>query len=114
VPLDAELLAALSIGVPVGLCVFCAWVNRDWSPGTRWTGFAAAAAGALAGAWLGFHALEGLMAVVTTILGAVAGSNLAVLGLDVAWDRQRRDRFAEAGVPAPAPAGTPGSWTPAG
>jgi pimeloyl-ACP methyl ester carboxylesterase len=94
VPLDDELLAALSIGGPIGLAIYFAWVNRDWSARTKITGFAAAIAGALVGARLGFNATEGLLAVVTTIVGAVAGGNLALLALDIAWDWQGRDRFA--------------------
>jgi len=30
VPLDSELLAVLSVGVPVGLGIYWAWVHRDW------------------------------------------------------------------------------------
>jgi pimeloyl-ACP methyl ester carboxylesterase len=95
VALDDELLAALSIGFPIGLGIYLAWVNRDWSARTKVTGFAAAVAGALIGARLGFNATEGLVAVVTTIVGAVAGANLTVVALDIAWDWQVRDRFAE-------------------
>jgi hypothetical protein len=54
VPLDDELLAALSIGGPIGLGIYLAWVNRDWSARTKFTGFAAALA-ALIGARLGFN-----------------------------------------------------------
>ena len=39
--------------------------------------------GALAGAWLGFHAAPVSLAMLTTIAGAVAGSNLALIGVDV-------------------------------
>ena len=94
VPLDDELLTAVSIGVPIGLGIYLAWVNGDWSARTKITGFVAAAAGALIGARMGFHATEGLFAVVTTILGAAAGGNVTLLALDSAWDWQARDRFA--------------------
>jgi hypothetical protein len=30
----------------------------------------------------------------TTILGATVGANLALLVLDISWDRKARDRFA--------------------
>jgi hypothetical protein len=96
VPLDDELLAALSAGVPIGLGIYFAWVNRDWSAKTKATGFAAAAAGALVGAWLGFNATEDIVALLTAIVGAAAGGNLLLLALDIAWDRQARDRFAAA------------------
>jgi len=94
VPLDDELLAALSVGLPIGLGIYFGWVNRDWSARTKITGFAAVAGGALIGARLGFNATEGLFAVVTTIVGAAAGGNLTLLALDIAWDQQVRDRFA--------------------
>jgi uncharacterized protein YcfJ len=69
-------------------------VNPDWSANAKATGFAAAAAGALIGAQLGFNATEGLLAVVTTTVGAVAGGNLTLVALDIAWDWQTRNRFA--------------------
>ena len=56
VPLDDELLAGLSVGLPIGLGIYLAWVQRGWSGATKTAGFVAAVAGALAGAWLGFHA----------------------------------------------------------
>jgi hypothetical protein len=94
VPLDDELLAAFSIGLPVGLAIYFAWVRSGWSTQTQATGFAGGVGGALVGAWLGFHVVEGLFALVTTIAGAIIGGNLLLLGLDIAWDQQRRDRFA--------------------
>jgi hypothetical protein len=45
------------------------------------------------GAWLGFHATEGLFALITAIVGAAVGGNLILLALDIAWDWQLRDRF---------------------
>ena len=56
-------------------------------------GFAAALAGALVGAWLGFGVATDMAALLTTIAGAAVGSNLAVILLDIAWDRQGRDRI---------------------
>jgi pimeloyl-ACP methyl ester carboxylesterase len=94
VPLDNELLAALSIGVPIGLGTYWAWVNRDWASRTKSIGLAAAMAGALVGAWIGFNAKPGLIAVITTIVGAAVGANLTLVALDIAWDRRVRDRFA--------------------
>jgi pimeloyl-ACP methyl ester carboxylesterase len=93
VPLDDELLAAFSVGIPMGLGIYLAWVNRAWDTQTKITGFAAALGGALIAAWLGFHATEGLLALVTAIVGAAAGGNLTLLALDIAWDLQVRDRF---------------------
>jgi pimeloyl-ACP methyl ester carboxylesterase len=98
IPLDHELLASVSIGLPIGVGIYLAWVNGEWTAWTKATGFAAAVGGALVGAWLGFNVAEGLGALLTTTLGAVTGANLILLGLDIAWDAQARDRFAEAGV----------------
>jgi hypothetical protein len=94
VPLDDEVLAVLGVGVPVGLGIYWAWVNRDWSAKTKTTGFAVAVGGALLGAWLGFHSTEGLFALITAIVGAAAGANVILLALDISWDRRARDRFA--------------------
>jgi hypothetical protein len=69
VPLDDDLLAALSVGLPIGLGIYFAWVNRDWSGQTKIIGLAAAAGGSLLGAWLAFHATEGFIALITTIVG---------------------------------------------
>jgi pimeloyl-ACP methyl ester carboxylesterase len=99
VPLQDELLGSLSVGAPIGLAVYFAWVNREWSTRTKAIGFAAAAGGALVGAWLGFNvttAAFGLLAPLLAILGAAAGANATVLALDIAWDRQARERFAVA------------------
>ena len=83
-PLDSPLLAVLSIGLPIGLGVYWAWLDRSRTRGA--IGFSAAVGGALVGAFLGFQAGTGLLAVVTTIVGAAVGANLAVLVLDI-WGR---------------------------
>jgi predicted RND superfamily exporter protein/pimeloyl-ACP methyl ester carboxylesterase len=95
-PLDDVLLAVVSIGVPIGLGIYLAWLNRDLPARAKTIGFWAATAGALVGAWLGFHGGTGLLAVITTIVGAALGANLTVLALDISVDRQVRDRSAEA------------------
>jgi hypothetical protein len=96
VPVDGELFSALTIGLPVGLGVYLAWVRRDRSSRTKAIGFAASLGGALVGGWLGFNAAADMLALLTTIVGAAVGANLALILLDIAWDRQARDRFAEA------------------
>ena len=78
-----------------------AWVNRDWSARIKVTGFAAALSGALVGGSLGLNAADGLLALITAIVGATAGSNLILVVLDIAWDRQARDRFAESKAAEP-------------
>jgi hypothetical protein len=57
---------------------------------TKATGFAAAAGGALVGAWLGFNATEGLVALVTTIVGAAVSANLLLIILDISKARLER------------------------
>ena len=104
-PLDDELLAALSIGLPIGLGIYWAWAPRDGSGPTKTAGFAGALAGALVGAWLGFHATTGLLALITAIVGATVGANLLLIALDIAWARSLRDRR-PASAPSPAPSGS--------
>ena len=96
VALDDELLAMLSVGLPVGLGIFLAWVQSDRPSRSNAVGVAAAVAGALIGAWLGFHATTDLAALVTAIVGAIAGANLTLIGLDIAWARSTQER-----LPAP-------------
>jgi hypothetical protein len=94
-PLDDGRLAVVSIGVPIGLGVYLAWVDRARS---RRFGLPLALVGALAGAFVGFQAGTGLLAVITTIAGAAAGSNLALVVLDIAGSPRRAT--AAARVPA--------------
>lgn len=106
VRINNQALAAISVGLPVGLGIYLAWVRRDRPGSTRTTGFAAATAGALLGAWLGFHATGGLFALVTAIVGAVVGANLVLMALDITWDLSSRTQLAAIGAPASlAPAG---------
>jgi hypothetical protein len=72
--------------------------RSDGSGGSRTARFAATMVGAVIGAWLGFNvtsAAFGIVAPLLAIFGATAGANLIVLGLDISWDRQVRDRFVE-------------------
>jgi len=82
-PIDAELLAVLSIGVPVGLAIHWASVDGGWARGTRLAACATALAGAVLGAWLGFEAPGSALGLLTAIPGAVAAANLAVIVRDV-------------------------------
>jgi pimeloyl-ACP methyl ester carboxylesterase len=95
-PLDDPWLATLSVGLPVGLGIYYAWRNRDWPAGRKTTGFAVAVATGLAGAWLGFQAGTDLLALVTAIVGAVAGANLGLVVVDIRADRRTANRVAEA------------------
>ena len=98
VPLDDEALAALSVGAPGrprGLRRLGRH-SRAGRYGRSFAGFAAALAGALVGAWLGFHAAPALLAPITAIVGATAAANLGVLALDIHRDRGVRRRVATA------------------
>ena len=106
VPLDDELFAVLAIASPISLGIYWAWVRRDWAARVKTTGFVAAATGALAGGWLGFNATAGLLALVTTIVGAAIGANLILIVLDIARERSARERVTATSSPlAPAGAG---------
>jgi pimeloyl-ACP methyl ester carboxylesterase len=115
IPLADGLLAALAVGAPIGMGVYLAWVNRDKSRRARTIGLAAALLGALVGARLGFDAIDGPMAVVTTLAGAIVGANLVLLGLDIASETADRSWRARRTAPAehsprqsdPSPGATP-------
>ncbi len=96
-PLDDQLLAVVSIAVPIWLGVYAGWVRTDTPKAMRAKGIGAAAVGAVVGAALGFHAVSGLMALITAIIGAAVVSNLSLLVLDI-WT----ERAARRGTAAPA------------
>ena len=90
--LGSELFSILSVGTPIGIGAYLAWVQRDSSADTKLAGAVAALGGALAGAWFGFGALEGLGALGTTIVGAAALANLTLIAFDVARTPRIRTR----------------------
>jgi uncharacterized membrane protein YdfJ with MMPL/SSD domain/pimeloyl-ACP methyl ester carboxylesterase len=92
VPLDDAVLAIFSIGAPIGLGIHLAALDRNRPQRAR---FAVVLGGALAGAWLGFQAGSGLLAVITTIVGAALGANLTALALDISRAWRVRDRVLE-------------------
>ena len=100
VPLDSELMAVLSIGTPIGLGTYWAWVNRDRPARATRIGIWVALTGALVGALLGFNATSGIMAVITTIVGAAAGANLGLIALDVARIGERPETVPPIAIPA--------------
>jgi pimeloyl-ACP methyl ester carboxylesterase len=91
-PLDDPLLAVLSVGVPVGLGLYWAWLDRGLPASMKLEGFALGVVGALVGAWLGFRAGTDLLALITSIVGAIAGGNLGLVLLDVAGGRGAAER----------------------
>jgi len=88
VPLDNALVATVSIGGPIGLGIYLAWVRRDRPASTKASGFAAALGGSLLGAWLGFNAAADLLALITAIVGAAVGANLALILFDISQARR--------------------------
>jgi pimeloyl-ACP methyl ester carboxylesterase len=82
-PVESPAIVMLSIGAPVALMTYLGWVHRHWSRTARTVGLCAATGGAAIGAWLGLHAVAGIMSVVTAVLGAVLLANFAVLLRDM-------------------------------
>jgi pimeloyl-ACP methyl ester carboxylesterase len=100
VPLNSELMAVLSIGTPIGLGTYLAWVNPHRPARATTIGIFVALTGALIGALLGFNATTGLIAVITTIVGAAAGTNLGLIALDIARIRERPETVPPIAIPA--------------
>jgi hypothetical protein len=73
--------------VPIWLGVYAGWVRTDTPKAMRAKGIVAAAVGAVVGATLGFHVTSGLIALITTIIGAAVVSNLSLLVLDIWTER---------------------------
>jgi hypothetical protein len=92
-----QLLAGVSIAVPIWLGVYAGWVRTDTPKAMQAKGIGAAGVGAVVGAAFGFHATSGQIALITTIIGAAAVSNLSLLVLDI-WT----ERAASRGTAAPA------------
>ncbi len=103
-PLDDQLLAVVSIAVPIWLGVYAGWVRTDTPKAMRAKGIGAAGVGAVVGAALGFHAVSGLMALITAIIGAAVVSNLSLLVLDIWTERAARRGTAAPAVDLAAPA----------
>lgn len=86
-PIVDPLVVVPSVAVPIGLTIYLAWVHGGWPDTRRRAGGAATAAAALAGAWLGFSAAPGPLALLTAIAGAIAGGNIALLLFDMLTGR---------------------------
>jgi pimeloyl-ACP methyl ester carboxylesterase len=106
VNLGNELLAVLA-SVPVAVGVYLAWVHQDWRAETKRLGLGVVLVAALIGAWLGFYAMGGPLALVTTVVAAVAAANLGLIGYDITRDLADR-RAIPADAEPPAPQGVPG------
>ena len=95
-PLDDQLLAVVSLAVPIWLGVYAGWVCTDTPKAMRAKGIGVAGVGAVVGAALGVHVISGLAALITAIIGAAVVSNLSLLVLDI-WT----ERAASQGTAAP-------------
>lgn len=90
----AQFFVAVSVGVPIWIGAYAGWANPHTTAEVRPKAILASGVGALVGAWLGFHAADGFLSLITSIMGAAAGTNLALLVLDI-WTAAR----ASDGVP---------------
>ena len=100
--LSNDLLAIVGVGAPTALGLYYAWVHRDWPRATKRTGLLAATGGALLGGWFGFTSTTGLLALITTPIGAAAIANLALIVLDISRERTARRPLV---TPRPTPRG---------
>ena len=101
VPVDDQALAVISVGLPVGLAVYCGWLKRDSLPVVKLVGAAAALVAAILGAWLGYHVpATPLLGAVTGALGAVAAANLGLIAVDIARLGERAEPIPSIAVPA--------------
>jgi hypothetical protein len=91
VPVDEASLIVISMAAPVALASYCAWRG----PAAKLTGLAAATAGAVIGASVGFTSGTAMLAVLTTLVGAVAGTNLALIATDITSDIRRQAKVRE-------------------
>ena len=76
VQIDAAGLVVPAVATPIALGAYLAWIDaRRPKP----AGLACAFAGAQLGAWLGFAVVASPLAIVTAIVGAIAGTNLLLI-----------------------------------
>ena len=85
VQIDAAALVIPSVAIPVGLGAYLAWVDVDRP---RLAGLACAIAGAQLGAWFGFAVAASPFALLTAVVGAVAGTNLLLVAGDIVAERR--------------------------
>jgi pimeloyl-ACP methyl ester carboxylesterase len=88
--LTSELLGIAAPSGPIALGLYLAWTHRDRNRATKTGALLAASAGAVGGGWLGFTATSGLLALVTTTIGAAAAGNLALIAVSLFRERYSR------------------------
>ena len=85
-PANALWVTVISVGVPIGIGTYWAWVHREWNALVRRAGIWLAAIAGVVGGWLGFHATTGLLAPLTALVGAAVAVNLALIVWSVLID----------------------------
>jgi pimeloyl-ACP methyl ester carboxylesterase len=83
ISLASGLLAILATSAPIALGLYLAWTRCGRDRAGKIQGLLVATAGTLAGGWFGYTATTGLAALLTTIIGAAAAGNLALIALDL-------------------------------
>lgn len=94
-PYNNQWATAISIGLPIGAGCYWASAHATWGTNLRQAGLWLALGGGVVGAWLGFHATGGLMALATALVGGAVGANLALVVLSIATDRNQPARVEE-------------------
>ena len=98
IAVDDQSLVLVAVALPVAAATYYGWSDLRRARRSRRTGLAAAVAGSVIGAWLGFGAGEDFLALAAAIFGAVAGANLALIARDI-W-------AGDDAPPRPGPAGS--------
>ncbi len=94
VRVDNELVVVLTVGGPVGTGCPLGVGAPQLAPRMVRARLLVAGAGALVGAWVGFEATDVPISLVTSVVGAVAVANLALILLEMSRDRSLRQRAA--------------------
>ena len=97
IQIDAAALVVPSVALPVGLGAYLAWLDADRP---KLAGLACAIAGAQLGAWFGFAVAASPLALLTAVVGAVAGTNLLLVAGDIVAHRHRAALAAQTKRPA--------------
>ena len=104
VPVTDEVLALVSIAIPIALAIHWASMPGAQSQRSSLARFVATLVGAIVGGWLAFNVISTPLASLLAIVGATAGANLVVLGLDIRRDHAAREPAIAVTAPAPAEA----------
>ena len=94
IQIDTAALVVPSVALPVAFGAYLAWLDVDRP---KLAGLACAVAGAQLGAWFGFAIAASPLALLTAVVGAVAGTNLLLVAGDIVSDRAHSRR-----TPSPA------------